>query len=191
MPNNTAVEPPVLNISGGRPLTTKKPKQNETEVQSVPKFEYKEFPSILSGILFKSDHPEITKLVDHDKKCLAVMCVTNNRAKVRLYHMYCTTEKEIWNDNHKIELLYYKDMPDIQQKRHHLIVDTFFPESLLQRAVQHFSKYKWNKDGNVLETPMSATDENVILRKLKELRIDKEEDQRLLNYIKFLKMSEI
>jgi len=188
MADNSSVAPPVLNISGCSPLRKKTPKQNKTEVQYVPKFDHKEFPSILSGILFEADHPTDLKSIEYDKKCLAVMCVRNNTAKVRLYHMYCTTENRVWIDNHNVKLL-YNDMPYNQQRRQHLIVDTFFPEILLRRAVQHFSMYKWNKDENVLETPMSATDENIIFRTLKELCVDKEEDQRLLNYIQFLKIS--
>lgn len=41
-----------------------------------------------------------------------------------------------------------------------------------------------------METTMSETDEKMVLRKLKELCKDKGEDQRLLNYIKFLKIRE-
>lgn len=134
---NTAVTPPVLNISGCRPLRRKKRKQKGNEVQSVPKFDHKAFPSNLSQILLRTDYQADSKSIEYDKKFLAVMCLKNYKATVRIYHMYCTSEDRKWIDYHNIELI-YKDKPYLGRRRINLLVETINPEALHRKAIKIF-----------------------------------------------------
>lgn len=181
------IKPLVLNISGWRTSRSrKKQNQNATEEPSVPKFNSKEFPSIVGGILLRTDSPANANSPNWINKYLCVLCLNNTRTNVRMYHMYYSIEDHIYNDWDRVELL-YKNMRHIKYSSH-LTIKTFCPESLHRSAVKHFTMYKWNNHGNVLETPMSETVEQMT-KTLEELSREKEQFQKFLNYIRFIKMS--
>lgn len=179
--NNATAELSVLHISDCH----NEEAESTTAVQSKPKFNYDAFATILSRILIKSDPPAGTKPVEYNKKYLGVLCLKNKKAKVLMYHMFYTDEKEIGEDYQKTRLL-YADQPHIRAFNS-INVHTNCPESLHRSALKHFTEYKWSKDGNVLETPFCVTDTNLISKELHEL--DQRKDLQLFNYIQFLKMS--
>lgn len=172
------------NSSGISPVPRSCNKQKQITA-AKPKFNYKEFPSILRGIMLRSDSPANSN--DYNNKYLGVLCLNNIKTCVRMYHMFYTTEKDIGKDYQATRLL-HQNKPEIRIINN-VTVQTICPKSLHRSAVKHFTEYhwKWNNDGNVLVTPISETDVGIMSNKLQELQ--KKEVQKLCNFITFLKMN--
>ncbi|KAH8384839.1 hypothetical protein KR093_009678, partial [Drosophila rubida] len=150
-----------------------------------PKFDKNMFPLMLSGLLLKPGPPLNVKLEEYNHKYLGVLCIKNKKSNVRIYHMFPTCERNIGRDYENMRLLYANE-PDLQYYNN-VTTQTICPETLRRSAMTYFSNFKWNTDGNIMETPISETNEWILSNKLQELH--RKQVKNLFNYIKFLKLS--
>ncbi|KAH8421084.1 hypothetical protein KR222_010841 [Zaprionus bogoriensis] len=181
----TITESPVLNISGRDPNYRRAPrskKKNKTKESTKVsnKFDYKQFPSILGGILLKNNTEVFT--TGYRERYLGVLCLIRKNTNARVYHTFPTIEHEVGKDYDRVNAI-YKGNKEFTV-RNNITMQAICPRSLLRRAQDEFSEYKWNKEGNIFEAP-PGHDEWITSSKLYDLH--KKEVHKLFNFIRFLK----
>lgn len=158
----------------------RKKKQNNIEnISATGTFNTYQFLTYLAEILL--DTKDAVKTVKPTYRYIGVVHLINNETKERVYHMFPTDEHQHDKDKKKLQE-FYKNQPELTLK-YNGCVQTICPRSLARCAQKHFEDYKWKSNGNIFVTPLCQRDCNTY----SELhRLQKKEDLRLFNYLKFL-----
>lgn len=158
----------------------KKKKQNKIEnISATGIFNTYQFLTYLAEILL--DTKDAVKTVKPTYRYIGVVHLINNETKERVYHMFPTDEHHHDKDKKKLKE-FYKNQPELTLK-YNGCVQTICSRSLARCAQKHFAGYKWKSNGNIFVTPLCQRD----CKTYSELhRLQKKEDLRLFNYLKFL-----